>query len=79
MRLFIVVYEIYFSCALLFIYFNLFAKYQRHDSDSNNQKIANATLLFKEASNLNSIKEYEPQRNIFVFVKERVSKLGYRG
>jgi hypothetical protein len=56
MRLFIVVYEIYFSCALLFIFLISILKISAAMiADSNNQKIANATLLFK-ASNLNSIK-----------------------
>jgi hypothetical protein len=37
-------------------------------SDNNNHKIANATLLFKEATNLNSIKEFNMSRNgIFSF------------
>jgi hypothetical protein len=53
-----------FSCALLFIYFNFYSQnISGTIADSNNQKIANATLLFKEASNLNSIKEFNMSRN----------------
>lgn len=53
-----------FSCALLFIFFNFYSQnISGTITDSNNQKIANATLLFKEASNLNSIKEFNMSRN----------------
>jgi hypothetical protein len=53
-----------FSCALLFIFYNFYAQnISGTITDSNNQKIANATLLFKEASNLNSIKEFNMSRS----------------
>lgn len=53
-----------FSCALLFVFSNFYSQnISGTIADSNNQKIANATLLFKEASNLNLIKEFNMSRN----------------
>lgn len=49
---------------MLFIFFNFYSQnISGTITDSNNKKIANATLLFKEASNLNSIKEFNMSRN----------------
>jgi hypothetical protein len=66
--------NLFFLC--LVIYFLISIRKISATITDSNKKIANATLLFKEASNLNSIKEFNMSRNgIFSFVKERVSKL----
>ncbi|MDG2432219.1 hypothetical protein [Flavobacterium sp.] len=53
-----------FSCAILFVFSNFYSQnISGTITDNNNQKIANATLLFKEASNLNLIKEFNMSRN----------------